>query len=434
VLLPIDARGGADEHGPAADTGGIEFGGHLVSSNQPYPQPGAQPNPGAQVPPHAGAPYGPGPYAGGPHASAQGQQPQGYPPQGAYPAQGGYPAPSAYPAPGGPTPPAPRKGLSRGAIIAIVVGIVAVIGVGLGIAGSMLLSNQRGGEGSPPAVVTTYLEALAASDAEAAIAQLADPPAESPLLTDEALQASNELAPLTDIVVEPVDDVSEYTRVTATYSLGGEPVTASFDVVQGEDGVGRIQDGVNELWLSRALTGIAAVNGVPVEGETVAAFPGAYEVSSTSEYHEISGTTTVTVPDATTFVGFEDVTPALNDAGVTAFRDAITTAVQGCLASKNLVAGCGVDLEETLSDGTRVFDGTVTRTLTADGQADLANLTPELVPSEPLKASSSSIYGLDITAECEKNGSRGQCTIFMGPQFGSPVVDFGQDPIAVIWE
>ncbi len=389
------------------------------SAPPPYPYPQ---DPAAQ----AYAPYGQAPY---------GQAPHGQAPDGAYQPGQPYGAPAAAP---------PQTGMSKGLLIGLIaggIGLVVVVIVVIAVFASMLASGSATSAGAPagagPAeTATAYLEALADSDAEAALALLSEAPGDDVFLTDEVLQESNDAAPMTGIEVEAVDDAAYYASLPVTYSLGDVEVSAEISLSQGsDDGEWKIENGVNELMLGSRFEGLEmTLNGVAVEGDTATVFPGTYVLGTTTPYFEITGSTTITVRDGWDFPTFEDVQPALTAEGLTVFQTAVNDAVNACIASKSLTAGCGLDVPQTLDDGTVLVDGTLTRTLSSDAQATLAHLEPEPSYGEPLQVRTPFLGGVDITAECEKNGSRGTCELLFGPSLGSALVDFEQDPVTVLWD
>ncbi|MCL2467837.1 MAG: hypothetical protein FWF02_04450 [Micrococcales bacterium] len=63
----------------------------------------------------------------------------------------------------------------------------------------------------------------------------------------------------------------------------------------------------------------------------------------------------------------------LTDEGVDAFRSAVRPAVDTCLASRMLAAGCGLDVAPVLADGTVVDEGSLTRTLAPGTEARIAS-------------------------------------------------------------
>ena len=428
------------------------YGQQPVAPEQPYGAPVAPEQPVAapygQQPVAPEQPYGAPVAPGQPVAAPYGQQPQPYPQDAAgqpYAPYGQAPDGTAY-APGqpygAPTTP-PKTGMSKGLLIGLIaggVGLVLVIVVVIAVFASMLASGSGASSGAtssdPTETVTAYLEALADSDAEAALALLSDPPSDDTLLTDDVLEESNDLAPMTDIEVESVEDAAYYATIPVTYSLGDVEVSAEISVNQDDQGgAWTIDGGVNELYLGSQFEGLEmTLNGGAVESDTATVFPGTYVLGTTTPYFEITGTSTITVKDPWDFPMFDDVQPALTAEGVTVFQTAINDSVNACIASKTFAAGCGLDVPQTLDDGTVLVEGTLTRTLSSDAQAALAHLEPEPSYGQPLQVSSSYIGAVDITAECEKNGSRGTCELLFGPSLGSALVDFQQDPVTVLWD
>lgn len=362
-------------------------------------------------------------------------------------AYGAAPA-AAYGAPAqtaGEAAPGQKKGLGTGAIIGIIAGSVAVLAV-IAIVIAMLViprtDPREAAAQSAAKVVQDYLTALADSDADAALALLVDTPSDATLLTDDALSASNDAAPIADISVPeptPLASDDEYSHdITASYSIGGKPVSGTFSVVD-YDGSGdwRLMSGTVDLFIGSGTGDLdITLNGEPVDGDSVTVFPGTYHLETTSPYHTLTGTDTVTVSDPADYsADFSDVNVELNEKGLAAFRQSITDAVTACLASKSLVAGCGIDIPETISDGTKIIDGTITRSLDADGQATMANLKPEDIYGDPMQVRGPYIGSVDVTADCESNGQRlTGCTFLFLPSFGSPLVDFTTDPVTVRWD
>ncbi|MFG6503722.1 hypothetical protein [Microbacterium sp. P05] len=387
----------------------------------PSPGPGSAPYPG-QAPYAAQPPYA-GPYAGG-----GGQPPYPYAPQPA-PAQG------------------PRKGLGTGAIVGIVAGaiLLAAVVVGVLIAVVSNLGNRpTAGSGDPdtptstPAgVVRGYLEALAASDAETALSFISDPPAASPFLTDAALETSNALGPITDIEVTEPEDADFSITVSATYSVGTEVVTAEYSVNEYDtEGEWSMTAGTADLMLtSSRFAGLdMTLNGEPLDSDTVAVFPGTYELATTTPNFEVTGETIVTVREPFDYPSLSDVQASLTEEGAQLFRTTVQDAVAVCLASKTLTAGCGLELPEVLDDGARLIDGTLTRSLGAEAQATLESLAPQESFSDPLVVRGDFIGSVGVTAEVEQNGQRGTGELLFAPSLGAPVVDFTSGTPVVRWD
>ncbi|TAJ48299.1 MAG: hypothetical protein EPO52_09100 [Herbiconiux sp.] len=402
----------------------------------PDAQPTA-PYPGGQ-PPYPGAPAN-GPYPAQPYPAPQ------YPGQ-PYPGQ---PYPGAQPGgPGGPGGPgAPKKkGLSTGAIIGIIGGAVAlviVIIVVIALVVGRIFASAGGGGGTGPAAggspsdaVSAYLTALSESDSETALGYLSSPPSDDTLLTDTVLAASNELAPITGIEVLDSTGTSGSADVTASYLLGDTPVTTDFSVTDyDDDGSWEISGGTGYLSTAK-FDGLGlTVNGEAVDGDEVEVFPGAYELATTLPNFTLTGETVVLVTDPYTSGDTSDIEPTLTDAALQQFRALVRASAEACLAQKTLDAGCGLAIPATLSDGTQMADGSITRTLTADGSASLDSVEPTLSYDNPTLAQGDYIGGVEISGQCTtSDGATGSCSVLFGPSLGSPSVDMASANPTVLWD
>lgn len=373
----------------------------------------------------AAAPLAPGPTEPGTDARARRTDP---------PAQG-----SEHVGPPGPS--RPRR-LRTGTIVGLSlggVGVLAVVALVIGLAvlprGTTPPGLADSSSTSAADVVRTYLEAVAEADAETALAQLSSLPSDTVLLTDDVLEKSRQLAPVADIEIgEPV--LSGYTgHVPVTFSIGDSRQQTTFPVdAWGDDetwGVGSLAT----LSLPGSVDSLPlAINGQAVSGDSVHAFPGTYEITTDSPLFALAGPTTVTLRDADwqTLSGVEAV---LSPDGLQRFRTAVTDAAHACVASTALQAGCGVDIRAVLDDGTKVIDGTVTRTLGGEAATRLANLEPISTYGAPLQMSTGIIGRVDLTADCEKDGVRmSGCRFTLNPSLGSAIVDFAVDPPVVRWD
>jgi hypothetical protein len=335
----------------------------------------------------------------------------------------------------------PRRGLPPAAIIGIVAGGVVVLGVLAAVAVVVVLlvvgrgagSPGPGGsaESTPGETVEAYLRAVADSDAEAALALLTSPPDDRTLLTDEVLEASNAAAPITGIAAEEPAADEYYPDVTATYAMGGEPVTATFSLTADADGRWSILGGTAGLSLGIPFGGLdLTLNGVPVERDDVEVFPGTYALATTTPEFTIVDGDAIRVVDPYSFP-LDEVRPALSEQGLVVFGDAIRASVAPCLASRSLAAGCGLDLPPELDDGSRPVDGTVTRALSAEGQARLAAPQPQELFRDPLLVRAEPIGPVETRARFA-DGVDG--SILFAPSLGSPLVDFtGPEPV-VRWD
>ena len=199
----------------------------------------------------------------------------------------------------------PKKGNAK---MLIIIGAVVLAVLALAITGGVLLLNRgaqtagtdpnTGGSTAPPGgstappplavkpsdAVKSYLEALAAGDAETALSFGETTPTDASLLTGAVLAQSNKLAPITDINVPDVNDEYAY-KVDASYRLGKQEVNESFTVDKAGDRW-KLTDTYTELDLStrQEKTVPMIINGVNAKAGTVRLFPGAYQFTTGSSY------------------------------------------------------------------------------------------------------------------------------------------------------
>ena len=392
--------------------------------------------------PHDGQSHGPVPPC--PGAPAPDTQPQP-------------PAPAPYPPAGfagqqqQPQPPAPpKKGLGTGAIIGIVAGavvllIILIVGIAV-VIGSIIASagGRGGGDGgdegagtTPSAAVTAYLTALADGDAETALGLLSQEADDDTLLTDEVLAASNALAPITAIEVVDETPGDGSGDVTVSYLLGDTPVLADYGVVDyDDDGVWEVTGGLGYLSLSK-FDGLGlTVNGVALDGAAaeLEVFPGSYQLATSLPNFTLAGETTVVVTDPFTSADTSAIEPVLTDEAVQQFRALVRAAVDGCLASTTLAAGCGLELPATLDDGTQLTDGTIQRSITADASTTIDAMETTLSYDNPTLAQGEFIGAIEVTAECAQSGSSGTCSLLFGPSLGQPSIDMASANPTVLWD
>ncbi|MCS5497768.1 hypothetical protein NY547_11020 [Cnuibacter physcomitrellae] len=412
------------------------------SPNVAPPTGAPQPHPGY------GQPQSPQPHPGyGPQPPTYGQ-PQGQPPQSGPQPHPGYGQPQAQTPqwaqgnPNGSGRP-PKRGLSVGALIGIIGGgvfLLLVIGVIVAIVVIRSVASPAGGgtsqSASPSQVVTEYLTAIADGDAEKALGYLGTPPEDKSLLTDDVLAASNELAPLTGVSVVTEDTSNGSSDVTVTYQLGSQPVTAEYSVLDyDDDGVWEISGGTGYISTSKFEGLGLTINGTAVpDGDEVEVFPGSYQLATTSANFTLSGDATVVVDQPFGTADTSDITPALTDAALQQFRGLVRAAVEGCIASTTLDAGCGLAIPATLSDGTQLTDGTIQRTLPADTSTTIDSLEVTLSYDNPTLAQGESIGGIDVSAQCTQGGQTGTCSVLFGPSLGRPSVDMASPNPTVLWD
>lgn len=393
--------------------------------------PGSTPAPAAPAYPGAAPAYDAQSLATDPNAPASYPNGAAVPPNGP---QGysvdGYPA-GAYAYPG--AAPAPKKPMSKGLLWGIIGGAVALV---LLIAAVIVVpALLRGPAQTASGVVEEYLTALSEGDAETALA-LVDSYTDDSLLTDEVLAASLELAPITDIVVEESEAASgEYeTVVSASFAIGGETIERDFTVWKYSEDL-KIGDGLVSASLSNFAGLGLTVNGAEPGDEYTDLFPGTYELALAYEEFTVDSeadTFTVATDDDTEL--FYEVAPILSEDGAATFRSLVRTAVEECVAMKTLTTPCGLDIDGIDLQGYTAVDGTVTRTITAEGQKTLDSMEPEVNYSAPTLVSTYDSPEIDTTLQGTKDGVTAEFEVWFGGSMGSPSVDFSEDTPTVIWE
>ena len=368
-----------------------------VSQNGPFPG-GGNPDPQQQRPPENPGGYPP---AGGPGAGWGGQQPnpsgqgwqggaQGWPqgggqqpgygaPQGQYgPPPGQYPPQGQYGPPQGqyggqppqqgwgapPPSPTPSGGGSKKLLIGLIgaaVGLALILGV------VWVVRNNNSADPTPtisatsgqtqpgpstsnqPSVATpkasdavvAYLRALGAGDATTALSLAASAPSGDTTFLTNGVLAKATAGKLSDVSVGEVADPNA-TSVSATYTLAGKPVSASFEVTRVGDQF-RLSQVAASVDLSRLQQPLAPVSlaGTPAKAAAVALFPGVYAVASTNRNLSY-GSAKVTVAD------LDSQTPgagkvSISSAGKSAIVKAVKSKYSWCLKQNSLrPSGCAL--------------------------------------------------------------------------------------------
>ena len=379
-----------------------------------YPQYPVDPNAAAQYPGQAPQ------YPVDPNATAAypGQAPQhpGQVPTGAY-------AGAALP---------PKKGLSRGALIGIIAGAAAVV---LIIAAAVIVPIVlRPAQASASDFVEGYLTALADGDAEKALTYV-ETSGEDALLTDDVLQASLELGAIDDITIGEKESDNEYgdAVVEASFTIGGEEVSRTFDVYSSSDGDDMyITDGLVSFSSPYGFEGLGlTVNGAEVPDHGYV-FPGTYRFAVDLDAFAIDGESTFVLATDDDSEALYDVSAVLSEKGTTTFRDLVNASFAECLAMKSLNTPCGMDVTEMSQDGYTPVDGTVTRTIDAEAQTTLANLEP--VVSERAVVSTYDYWSVDITLDASNGSETAAFEVLFGGQVLTPKVDFAAETPTVVWE
>lgn len=438
---PAQPEPAAEPATPSTPSGGEAASEQTTEAypTEAFPPPGAYPAPavpGAQAPgqPTPGQPYPQtAPGSAGPADGAQpypGQPGQPYPGQPGQPygAQPGQPYPGQpYAAQAGGQPP---KKTSKGLIWGLIGGGVAVLIVLILIVALLVVPAITRSSVTAADSVKAYLTAVSKGDAKTALGYLEGVP-DKKLLTDEVLKASDKLGGVSHISVAKGSESKYSGSVRATFEVGDRSVSTTYEVYKVKD-TWKIANCVTPISLD-ALRGLdATFNGVSADGITDAyVFPGSYEIELNSKYFSIDGDSTFTIASSDDASELYDVSTKLNDAGVSEFRSLVRSAVESCVALKTLSTPCGMDITGIDLSGATAVEGTVTRTLTADGSAALDTLEPESNGSSPTVVSAYDSIPVDMSLQ----GSDGQTyTVTFGGYLDTPTVDFGKADPQVTWE
>jgi TIR domain len=346
-----------------------------------------------------------------------------------------------------PVQPAPQRPKSRSKILVIIgaaaltVILIAVIAVVMATRGTPSTSPQGGlstsGQPSHPPptsasettrrpsdAVASYLQALAAGDATAALSYTEDPAPQGPLLTDAVLAESRKRTPLTAIDVPAVGDKNAKS-VSATYMLGSAAVNESFDVVKVAN-TWKLSRAVKDLDLSAIVDGPIPlqINGVKVTQASVAVLPGSYEFTTGQRYVSYGSRNVVLIKSPHAKADTGSIQSQLTQTGEKAAVSAAKKSYNMCLNAHSLnPKNCPQNFSPTYS-------------------YDESTITWRQAGSDPFQRPAVSFRGtqarikislnLKVSASCTNQGRSGTCTgTLTGTSVG--VVKMRTTPLRVEW-
>ncbi|MCL2423959.1 MAG: hypothetical protein FWD11_08745 [Micrococcales bacterium] len=365
------------------------------------------------------------------------------------------PVPSSEPAPGKAVG-VPSTGRAN-AVGGIVVGVI-VLGIVIAIAVAVVKAGpERGNRAKTVACVEDYLDAVAAGNsarvrAYAQVFPTGIDESEKALISDQVLAVSAEASPISDVSVEYAETLPlEMHKVHANFVMGDRLVEYDFMLSPLVDPPAagpkcHIFDVLYEMGELSGAGGVVAVNGQPVlpDQSVILAVPGTYEVTSTSPYFAVENGTFRLAPSAKPSDRTKQppTNLVLTDKGVDVFGTAVRDAVDTCLTSRTLDAGCGLDVAPVLADGTVVDEGSLVRTLTPEAATRLDTLTASLDDTDhTLAVATVSPGDVIITATGTRDGvkisgqiSDGAITPGGTPtQLGIPGVQMADPDLQVVW-
>ena len=378
-----------------------------MGQNPVHPSPGMpqypQSGPSGPSAPSFGQPPAPG-Y--GYQAPQPGATPYG-PPPGAGPAGPGptYPYPPAPPlAYAGPAIPtthrAPKK-RGKGPLIGLVAGGVALVLVIAAVVAIFLTQKAAPASTEPDKVTKAtaalqgYLQALAAGDADKAKQYAMNPPADSPLLTNDFLAASIAKNPITEIQVDPQNDSGTSAYLTANYKIGGKLVQGNYQLTK-----------VAKLWkLNSVVTTVdrptywgtlgVTINGTAAPTSQLSFFPGVYQFGTGTSLLAFEQPAFTVNSPGDYVSGLSTTGPALTDAGKKAMITTSQAWLTQCLAVQDTnPKDCGMNTP--LPDGATLASGSLKRVV--DATTPFADATPRVSYDDPSKITLSSYATVKITA------------------------------------
>lgn len=236
--------------------------------------------------------------------------------------------------------------------------------------GAVVLRIRHQAPTTPPVTMeqraVAYLTAISESRAEDALAMSATEQ-EGPFLTSEALRASMEKAPISDIAVSDVTG----NRVTLSHRVNDQPSTTTVTMVEDADGW-KVDRAATQVRISPKPEMIPlTIDGIDASSDSytydVLLFPGQHTLSTGSRWLEYSNEPLpVTDLSESTPV---DAAASVTDAGVEAVRSAVSTRLQECVETNELAPErCPWSVTEP--DGQPIDPASVTLAFAGDPMAE----------------------------------------------------------------
>ena len=245
------------------------------------------------------------------------------------------------------------------------------------------------------AALQGYLQALAAGDADKAKQYAMNPPADSPLLTNDFFAASIAKNPITEIQVDPQNDSGTSAYLTANYKIGGKLVQGNYQLTK-----------VAKLWkLNSVVTTVdrptywgtlgVTINGTAAPTSQLSFFPGVYQLGTGTSLLAFEQPAFTVNSPGDYVSGLSTTGPALTDAGKKAMIAKSQEWLTQCLAVQDTnPKDCGMNTP--LPDGATLASGSLKRVV--DATTPFADATPRVSYDDPSKITLSSYATVKITA------------------------------------
>lgn len=385
-------------------------------------------------------------------------------------------------------------------IIGVIAGVVVLLGAAVlalvlllgGDDDAEAEGGEEGGEEavdpsaneSPDTLVEAYLTALSEGDAETALGFIDDAPNDTTFMSDEVVQHANEVAPITDVEVGEVGEVDEnaYSEdVTVDFSIGegadAENISTRVNTYSNEDGTWSLSaaDVIASITEPSSTGSLdVTINGEPITHGDADVFWGlAYEFDLEQENFTFTGganpAANAAVSDededepedededasddedsdggddpregnvvyaTDTYISLSDLSIGLTAEAEDTWRQLIIDAVNECVSSNELEAGCGLDMPDEVQ-GDPVVEGSIERSLPSDTEDELENLEPRLDYQNPHQVEADYFTGtVDVEYDVEFEGEEIPAELISGDPgwLDTPVVDMSEEDPTVDWE
>lgn len=234
----------------------------------------------------------------------------------------------------------------------LIFAIIAVVAIAAGGATGRALSKASGGTG-PSDTVLRFFTAVRDNDASAALAELANTPADTTFVTDDILRAAHLDGGISNIVVPSTNT----TVVPLTYTFAGETISDRISVQPVGNGY-KISTSLNGGGISlkgKIRTGLPlTIAGTEVTGDSIVLLPGTYPMTTVTD-KVTYGTGSLVVKRLSDAPTANDVKLQLSSHGQTAAVAAVTASLNACAAQKSFAPkGCPFKLTGLNADPSTV--------------------------------------------------------------------------------
>lgn len=304
----------------------------------------------------------------------------------------------------------------------IIAGVAALAVIAL-IVWAVVSGSAAARENAIKSAAQSFVTAIADADADAALDLLAERPANTALLTDDVLAASQREAHLTEVEVTSVTQREQGATVAVSYQLGTERVDTQLDLVDAGNSW-KVTDGTANLDVpdARGIT----VNGAALTENVNPAFPGTYVAAPVSDVVTIEGESRATIKDPAQEGATLAVTPALSESGREKVVTTVKTRFEECLAEKvSRPANCPFGFGD---ENVEITPDSVQFTLVNDPWPDFP------VDFDPARLLASGLFHYEVNADATvtQDGLTAEATLTDSTERAYEV-DLTQDPPTLAW-